>query len=166
MKLLRARRAKKWGNISATASLIEPGKRRWLPPWTIILPQIIWAWGIYSSAYFAVTRQSWSHWMMTALSFTLTVGLLFRSRVAFWLSAIACAAWVGGNLARLEIIGSAPITLSINLLFSIGMLELHQTAPSLQWFGFRNPRRVRGSLWGLSILVIVLAEMLMPLPRR
>ena len=70
------------------------------------------------------------------------------------------------NLARLEFIQSAPITLSINLLFSIGMLVLHQTAPSLQWFGFRNPRQVRGSLWGLSILVIAFAEMLMPLPRR
>jgi hypothetical protein len=146
--------------------LIEPPKRRWLPPWTIILPQIIWAWAVYGFAYFALTRQSWSHWMMTALSFTLVVGLYFRSRIAFWLSAIGFAMTVGGNLARLEFIQSAPISLSINLLFSIGMLVLHQTAPSLRWFGFRNPRQVRGSLWGLSILVIVLAEMLMPLPRR
>jgi hypothetical protein len=104
--------------------------------------------------------------MVTALSFALVVGLLFRSRVAFWLSAIACAAWVGGNLARLELIGSAPIAVSISLLFSVGMLVLHQTGASLQWFCFRNPRQVRRTLWGISILFIVLAEMLMPLPQR
>jgi hypothetical protein len=104
--------------------------------------------------------------MVTALSVTLVIGLFFRSRVAFWVSVIACAAWVGGNLARLELIQTFPIATSINLLFSFGMLALHQTAPSLQWFAFKNPRQVRGTLWGLSIMVIVIADTLLPLPRR
>jgi hypothetical protein len=143
---------------------VSAGRR--LPPWTIIVPQVIWALAIYGFVYTALNLQSWSDWMMAALSFTLVVGLYFRSRIAFWLSALGFAATIGGNLALIEASRSLPAKVLINMAVAVGTLLLHQMAHSLRWFGFRDARQIRRIFWGLCILVVALMEMIIPLRPR
>jgi hypothetical protein len=129
-----------------------------IPPWTIIVIQIGWIWAMCGFIFFGLEWNSASHILMAVFSLFLVVGLYFRWRLAFWISAIGFAAATGGNVARILAVEAMPPMLTISLIIGLGLLLVHQTASSLRWFGFERVRQIRLFFWSLSALFCILTE--------
>ena len=129
-----------------------------LSPWPLILVQISWLWAAVSFAYFAVIWRSASHVGMAVASLLIITGIILRSRAAFWVSALAVAAAVGGTVARIIKLESLPSTLAASLAIGVAVVVLHQTPAAFSWFTFRNSRKLRLEFWLLVAIVCVVPE--------
>ncbi len=129
-----------------------------LPPWALIVPQVIWLWSVYLFVYYGFAWHSISHFVMAGLSVFLILGIYLRWRAAFWLSTAGFAAATGGNIARIMNAEALPIFIVIGLAVSVGILILHQIPSSFRWFGFERHRRIRLAFWVLSALLCVVTE--------
>lgn len=100
---------------------------------------------------------------MGLVCLVLVIGLYFRWRAAFWISALIMAASVGGVLARIIVndqgeMGTAP---PLSLALGIALLMLHQISKSLAWFGFQRPRPLRLGFWLLAAWACAGSELIM-----
>lgn len=144
----------RYTTMNATAS----GRRFALSPWPLLLVQVGWLWAAVSFAYFAVIWRSASHVGMAVASVLLIAGISLRSRVAFWVSTFAFAAAVGGTVARIIKLESAPPPLAASLAIGVVAVLLHQTPAGFSWFTFQNSRRHRLRFWLLVAIVCVVTE--------
>ena len=134
-------------------------RRLWIPPWTIILAELIWLWAVYGFVVFALSWHSIAHVVMATLSLFIVVALYLRWRVGFWISAIGFAAASGATLARILALGSFSPFLLVSLAVGCGAVLVQQAPASLRWFGFESVRTIRLAFWGLSALIGIIAGM-------
>jgi hypothetical protein len=140
-----------------TATVID--RRIPLQTWPLILVQVGWLWAAFGFAYLGVIRGSESHFVMATLSLLLLVGIYFRWRAAFWASALAYAAAVGGTVARIIKLERLPLLLGVSLGIGVLLVVLHQVPPSFRWFAFQKPRSVRLGFWFLAAVACVAGEL-------
>jgi len=125
-----------------------------------VVIQLGWLWGAF---VFALTAATPGELFMGLTCAALIIGLYFRWRAAFWISALIMAASVGGVLARIIVndqgeMGTAP---PLSLALGITLLMLHQISKSLAWFRFQRPRPLRLGFWLLAAWACAGSEFLM-----
>jgi hypothetical protein len=132
-------------------------RRFWIPPWTIILAELVWLWAVYGFVVFALSWHSVAHVIMAAFSLFIVVALYLRWRVGFWISAVGFAAASGATLARIFALGSFSPFLLVSLAVACGAVLVQQAPASLRWFSFERVRTVRLAFWELSSLIGIVA---------
>jgi len=128
------------------------------PPWPVVLIQIGWLWAVGGFAFMAVLWMSTAHVAMMFVCLFLLLGVSLRWRPVFWISALACAATLGGIVAWIIVTGQAGPMRFVNLAFGVRQVVLHQTSAAFGWFAFQNSRRLRLGFWLLASIVCVAAE--------
>lgn len=140
-------------------TMLTTARRIPVPPWTVIVPQLMWLLSAFLSICIGCLANSTFNFSIAGFCIFLIFGLHLRWRAAFWLSVLCFAAVTGGDLARILASASLPASVVIGALISLGMLILHQVPTSLRWFGFEKQRSVRFLFWCLSALVCVVSEL-------
>jgi hypothetical protein len=132
--------------------------RKTFPPWTIIVLQVMWLGAAYFFVVDALAWRSILHFFMAGLSVFVAIALFLRWRLGFWLSSLAYAAGTGGDVARIIANETIPVPVAIGVVIGIGVVVIHQVAPSFRWFEFENVRKVRRWFWFLCALVCIVTE--------
>ena len=145
---------------------MQPGteiKRRLpIPPWTVLLLQIVWLCTVVLAVHTGSAWHNLYHSVMTVTALGLVVGMFLRSRVALWGSGMIFAAAAGGTIARRLAglgtgIGSdeADLFFVLALAVQAGGWVLHQTGRSLLWVRLEAVRPARLWFWASSALAFI-----------
>jgi hypothetical protein len=139
--------------------MIATDRRIPVPPWTIIVPQLMWLLSAFMFVCFGCLSSSTFNFSMAGFSVFLIVGLYLRWRVAFWLSALCYAVIVGYDIAKILASVTPPPSAVLGAVISVAILILHQKTTSMRWFGIERQRIIRFLFWLLSALACVAYEL-------
>jgi len=128
-----------------------------MPPWPVIVMELGWLWTIFGFAFFAFLNRSSQHLLMALFSLFVAVGLYFRWRIGFWLSAISFAASTGGAIAQIVALHHFSQALNARIWIGVLFLVVQQAGSSLTWFRFQNPRNIRRIFWATALMVGIFA---------